>query len=412
MPKWQWILKQFTSRLWWRATIFCLIGILTAFFAVLFKDFIPPHISRTVGAEAVDAILGILASSMLAVTTFSLSTMVAAYAAASSSATPRATKLLLEDSTTQNALSVFIGSFLYSLVGIIALQIGVYGESGRLILFVVTLAVIFIIIAMLLQWMDHLSRLGRVGDTIDLVEIATQKAIKQRLKKPCLGGTPLVDYKPKPSHVALKHPDIGYIQHMDMQQLSELAEDYNIQIFIHALPGVFNDSNKALLYVSKPLDDATYETLRNVFSINGDRSFDQDPRYGLIVLSEVASRALSPAVNDPGTAIDVIGTVVRVLASWVSNDAPIEVEYPRIHVPAIKIADLFDDTFTSIARDGAGIIEVGIRLQKAFASLAAISVDKEYSSQAKMHSTLAFKRASQALKLEEDINRLASYTLK
>lgn len=216
MPKWQWILRHFKGKLWLRATVFCGVGIFTALIAFFVKDYIPEDISRKVGADAVGTILNILASSMLAVTIFSLSTMVAAYAAASSSTTPRATRLLLEDSTAQNALSVFIGSFLYSLVGIIALNMGIYGNGGRLVLFVMTLGVIFIITAMLLKWIDHLSRLGRVGETIDLVEKAAARAIKQRLKRPYLGGTQLKKYEKSPSHYAITHPQIGYVQHIDM----------------------------------------------------------------------------------------------------------------------------------------------------------------------------------------------------
>jgi len=125
---------------------------------------------------------------MLVVTVFSLSTMVAAYATVSASATPRATELLLKDSVAQNALSTFIGSFLFSLVGIIALHMGVYGQSGRLVLFLATLGVVFIIIAVLLQWVDYLSRLGRVGETINVVEKAARTAIRQRIEEPCLGG--------------------------------------------------------------------------------------------------------------------------------------------------------------------------------------------------------------------------------
>jgi len=61
---------------------------------------------------------------------FSVSTMVAAYGAATSNVTPRATRLLMEDNTSQNVLGTFIGSFLFSLVGIIALGTGLYGAAG------------------------------------------------------------------------------------------------------------------------------------------------------------------------------------------------------------------------------------------------------------------------------------------
>src|SRR3546814_17845649 len=97
---------------------------------------------------------------MLAVTTFSLSTRVAAYGAASSGVTPRATTLVIEDTTTQNALATFIGSFLFSLVGIIALSTGAYGVQGRVLLFAVTIGVVILIVYMLLRWINHLSKLG------------------------------------------------------------------------------------------------------------------------------------------------------------------------------------------------------------------------------------------------------------
>lgn len=92
---------------------------------------IPESVSVKVGAEAVDNILNILASSMLAVTTFSLSIMVTAYGSTTTNVTPRATRLVVEDVTTQNVLATFIGSFLFSLVGIIALNMGAYGERGE-----------------------------------------------------------------------------------------------------------------------------------------------------------------------------------------------------------------------------------------------------------------------------------------
>ena len=157
----RWATHRLTKRLWFRASLFSLLGVATALLAVVFKDFVPESLPTRIGADAVDKILGIIASSMLAVTTFSLSTMVTAYGAASSGVTPRATTLVMEDTTTQNALATFIGSFLFSLVGIIALSTGAYGEAGRVVLFAVTILVILLVIGTLLRWIDHLSRLRR-----------------------------------------------------------------------------------------------------------------------------------------------------------------------------------------------------------------------------------------------------------
>ena len=104
--KWQWWLNQIVRRIWFRATLFSVGGVVTALLAVAFSSYIPAELPAKIGADAVDKILGIIASSMLTVTTFSLSTMVAAYSAATNNVTPRATKLVMEDSTTQNVLAM------------------------------------------------------------------------------------------------------------------------------------------------------------------------------------------------------------------------------------------------------------------------------------------------------------------
>ena len=174
-----WLLRQFKKQIWVRATMFSLAAVATALLAAIAEPYIPYDINLTLAAGSVDNILNILAASMLAVTTFSLSIMVSAYSAAASNVTPRSTKLLLGDSVAQNTLATFIGSFLFSIVGIIGLAAGVYGDQGRVILFVATLAVLFIITATLLRWIEQLGKFGRVGDTINRVEKAASEPADQ-----------------------------------------------------------------------------------------------------------------------------------------------------------------------------------------------------------------------------------------
>jgi uncharacterized membrane protein len=113
---------------------------------------------------------------------------------------------------------------------------------------------------------------------------------------------------------------------------------------------------------------------------------------------------LSPAVNDPGTAINVIGTLLRLFAVWSEphkdEDKP-EPKYDRVHVPEVSVHDMFDDAFTATARDGAGVVEVAMRLQKALHSLTRIG-DSDMRNAAQYHQKLALKRAQIALNIEED----------
>ncbi|EKR3224494.1 DUF2254 domain-containing protein, partial [Salmonella enterica subsp. enterica serovar Typhi] len=81
-------------------------------------------------------------------------------------------------------------------------------------------------------------------------------------------------------------------------------------------------------------------------------------------------RALSPAVNDPGTAIDVIGRGVRILSAYAQNKSDeIEVKYPSVHVAPLQNNDLLEDFFSPVARDGASMREIQIRVLKGLSML-------------------------------------------
>ncbi|WP_247658193.1 DUF2254 domain-containing protein [Aquabacter sp. L1I39] len=415
-------MAQLTRRLWVRATLLGVLGILAAMLAAVAERYIPWTIPGSIGSDAVDSLLAIIASSMLSVTTFSLSVMVSAYGSATSNVTPRATKLLIEDPLTQNVLATFIGSFLFSIVGLIVLKTGAYGDRGRVVLFVVTIAVIALVVVSLLRWIDHLTRLGRVGETTDRVEDATRRAIKARLRDPCLGGTPLrAEAKAPPaSALAVLADRIGYILHIDMPALSRLCEEYDTDMVLNAVPGTFVYPHVPLAYILHPgkVDSRKPEEADDLqaavcaaFSLGDERSFDQDPRFGLAVMSEIGCRALSPGVNDAGTAIDVIGRVTRLLSLWADGPAQERdgegegPEFPRIHVPPLKTADLFEDSFMLMARDGAGLIEVQLRLQKCLLALSRMG-DDAFKAAARLQSRMALDRAEAALGLEVDKARL------
>lgn len=421
IARWQWLLTQMTKRLWFRAGLFSLLGILTALTAVIFKGYIPIELPGQIGADAVDTILSIIASSMLAVTTFSLSTMVTAYGAASTETTPRATTLVMEDTTTQNALATFIGSFLFSLVGIITLSTGAYGAQGRVILFAVTIAVVILIVYTLLRWIDHLSTLGRVGETIDRVEAATIKALIARRRLPYLGGCAYADrLKLDLPGCKILSREVGYVQHIDVHALEAFAQKHAVLVYLEILPGSFVNEGELLAQVvtadADRIDEAHAKRILSAVTIGTRRTFEHDPRFGLSVLSEVASRALSPAVNDPGTAIDIIGRGVR---AFNAQAKPLDPGKPQtvcrcVHLRGLSMEDMFDDFFSPIARDGAGLIEVNIRLIKALSSLAQSNRDL-YGDVCASHLGIVQERAEAALSLKADRARLkaciAAYNL-
>lgn len=408
LTKLGWKLLLLSRALWMRTLAFAILAVLTALIAIALKGVIPVSVAGMIGAEAVDKILSILASSMLAVTTFSLSVMVSAHSAAANNLTPRATRLMMEDSTTLNALATFVGSFVFSLAGIIALSTGLYGEQGRVVLFIVTVAVVVLIVGTILLWINHLARLSRVSEIAEQVEGAARAAIVRRSEHPWLDANRLDSLDDIPETAfTITAADIGYIQHIDIQALNHWASEREAQLYITCLPGSFVHPNRAILYCSQVCDEGAYRTLQKAFTLGDTRSFDQDPRFGLLVMAEIASRALSPGINDPGTAIEILGRGVRLISQWrVTPDdiSDIDVPYPCIWVPRIELDELFVDFFSPIARDGASLIEVQIRLQKSLAALNDIGAP--FSEPARRMALRALAQAEQTLSFTPDITTL------
>jgi len=401
------IIKHFRERLWIKPLIVCVLSIAAVFLANLMDMTELGRFLPEITEESTETLLRIMASSMLMMATFAVASMVAAYSSASRSATPRSFPLIIADDVSQNALSVFIGAFIFSVVALVAMMNGLYvGRGSHFILFSLTIVVLAIVIVTFIRWVDNIARLGRLGHTITKVEAAAAEAIQKRQSAPRLGGVAAFGF---PDAGRAVFGAIGYVQHVDIAALQARAVQSGLRIVVAALPGTFCTPDRPVAWVIREATDSVSDedakAVADTFVIGDSRIFDQDPRFGLLVLSEIASRALSPAVNDPGTAIGVTGTLVRLFVMWNERgkaDDVYAVQFDRVAVPELSLADMFDDAFTGIARDGAGNVEVVVWLLKALGSLA-VAGDATMRDNALRHARLAVIRAEKALKISEDI---------
>lgn len=395
------------EKLWIKPLVTCVLSIMIVFLIKQVDYYEIDQFFPEINKNSIEMLLSIIASSMLAIATFAVGSMVSAYNSASRTATPRSFPLIISDDESQNALSTFIGTFIFSVIALMVLKNGYYGKSARFMIFALTLIVLGVVIVTFVRWVDSIARLGRLSRIINKVEKATDDALQRKRLAPTLGGVPTGQLKPVGQVVYGN--SIGYVQRIDMTGLQGTAERLQLQIMVDALPGTFVAPGRALAYVttdSRSLSEKDTDQIAKMFLIGGDRTFDEDPQFGLVVLSEIAIRALSPAVNDPGTAIDVIGTLVRLFTHWsktVEDDDSRDFKYDRVMVPEISLWDMFDDAFNAIARDGAGAIEVVVRLQKAFHALALIG-DPKIREVAMFQARLALARAELSLDLPEDLD--------
>jgi len=401
--------SRLNERLWVKPLLLCVLSFGGTFIAMLADTLGLSSVAPDITLDSIESLLTIMASSMLVIATFAVGSMVAAYASASTGATPRSIPLVIADDVTQNALSAFIGAFIFSIVSLITLKNDTFDAAGRFAVFALTLLVFAIVIITFVRWVDRIARLGRVVNTIEKAEKAAGDALNRRRHAPSLGALTAFPHQAAQGGVQVCASQVGYVQHIDLETLQRCAEAHDCRVTVAALPGTFVHTHFPLLSIvgdTQPGKTLETEAFCSAFTIGSSRTFEDDPRFGLLALSEIADKALSPGINDPGTAINVIGTLVRLLTLWqspVEKDALQAITYDRVAVPELLIDDLFDDAFTAIARDGADMVEVSLRLQKALNALAA-SDDQAMAAAAKNHSRRALARSEHAMPLQDDID--------
>lgn len=402
------------EKLWVKPLLLCLVSLVAVAVAHLADRLAPGLRLPDISADTLETLLRIISSSMLVIAVFAAGSMLSAYASAGSVATPRSLAVVVSDDVSQYALSTFIGAFIFGIVALIALMNGLYGRTGRFALFLLTLVVFAVVVLSFVTWVDRIARLGRVTNTISRVEVVAARALHDRALRPTLDALPLQEGETARSS-AVFAAGVGYLQRIDLGALQLLAESVGAQVAVASLPGAFITPTRALAHLWRPdrngaLSEEVLQQAAATFLIGDRRTFDDDPRFGLVVLSEIASRALSPAVNDPGTAIHVIGTFVRLFSDWgqISLErqraAAAAPRYDRIRLPELALQDLLDDAFQALARDGAAALEVGLWLQKGLQrpSLLPLPGLREA---AMGQARLALQHGEQALRLEAERQR-------
>ena len=116
----------------------------------------------------------------------------------------------------------------------------------------------------------------------------------------------------------------GYIRYVDIGHLIALAKAYRVCVQLERRVGQFVPAGVPLMRVSRadrvPADRALH--LLAAFDIGPTRTLQQDVEFGVIQIVDIALRAMSPAVNDPSTAISCVDQLSRIMILWISRVPP------------------------------------------------------------------------------------------
>lgn len=404
-----------SNRVWIGPALTVLVGISLCGLAWVADRIVDEDRVPHVAVEGVENILSIISSSMLTVATFALGTLVTALAFAATNATPRATELLIRDEGGRAAISAFIGSFVFAVIAETALSFEIYGPVGQLALLILTLAVLAYLVGRLVLFVRTMTRLGRMSDTTDRIAAATRASLRRYRRHPYPAPTREFD-EISDDCEKIAFTKTGYVTHFDIDHLVGIARHLGVTLHVQVRPGAFVTPGQTAVVVETPpstnLTDSQRSTIIETFVVAAGRSFDHDPRFGFLTLSEVAQRALSPAVNDSGTAIAVANAVAALILNPdhdrpptphdqslapISNLATIE----GVTVVRLNEAEFVHDAFAPIIRDGASNVQLLERLLKLLAAIAT-NTDGAMSEAAIAEGAVLLERARMTLSLTSE----------
>jgi uncharacterized membrane protein len=336
----------------------------------LFPSRQDPQIAQT--------ILAGIAGSIMTVVSIVFAILLMTLTLASTQFSPRILVNFVRDRTTQWTLGLFLGTFSYCMAGLPAARAMPQPFSP-----VATVAGAMLLALLCVGWLiffiNHISHSVSVNQIIDRIARETEEVIDELMP---LSRTP--HYEPSLPTVpsgedesALVNEISGYIRFVDVKRLVYLARSHGIRIRLQRRIGHFIPAGTTLLFVTRPerLTRDLVTELRGAVDIGPTRTLQQDVEFGIIQIVDIALRAISPAVNDPSTAISCIDQLSRILIRWIGRVPPASHSYNPPHVlrlvlPWISFEGLLDTAFEQIRHYAANDLAVSLRLLRALGDVA------------------------------------------
>ncbi|MPR36262.1 DUF2254 domain-containing protein [Salmonirosea aquatica] len=304
------------------------------------KSQLPPYISLK-DASTARSIISAIVSGVISLTVFSFSMVMIVLNQAASQLSNRVLNRLIGNRFQQIVLGIYIGTIVFALFLLTAIRdidSGIYIPAlSTYLLILLTIFDIFLFI----YFLHYITQSVKYEVIINRIYEDTKNVMESACVLPQQPTEPIAL---KGSHYVLANSS-GIYEGFDTESLVKLADEHDCLFFALHTPGTFVLQGLPLLQVSKPIGpDAQQEAARAV-RLNTSESVEENFFYGMRQLSEIGMKALSPGINDPGTAIIATRALFQLLAFRISH-FPENVVRNRAQQVRILIKELtFDDMF-------------------------------------------------------------------
>jgi len=346
---------------------------------VLFPSHADPQVAQV--------ILAGIAASIMTVVSIVFAILLMTLTLASMQFSPRIIVSFSRDRVTQWTLGIFLGTFSYCMAALPAAH-SLPQPFAPVATVLGAMVLALVCVGLLLFFIHHISQAISVNHIVDRIAAETEAMIDEIMPWPHRLNRHLKDtepLRPNPSEVAVLSVVSGYIRFVDTRRLVALAKHYHVTIRVLRRVGHFVPAGIPLMMVSKGkrlLPEGVAELLI-ALDFGPTRTLQQDVEFGVLQIVDIALKAISPAVNDPTTAINCVDQLSRILIRFASREPPEDLLYDppgivRASIGWIHFERLLEAAFEQIRMYSKTDVAVSLRLLRALGDIAASTPDVEF----------------------------------
>ena len=322
------------------------------------------------------AIFSAVGSGMIALTgiVFSLAFVMVQFSATAYS--PRLVLWLARDPVLWHAVGLFSATFLYSLAAIAWVDRS-GAERTPFVSGWLVIALLLASVGMFIALIEKISLL-QVSRMLAFTTDRGRRVIEKTYPPlTTVATTPdRSEYQKLPVTHILHHAGApGTVQALDVAALLALSKASGAVIFVVVAVGDTVLGGTEMLRVFGGQRAVDEDGLRKAFQLGSERTFDQDPKYAIRLLVDIAIRALSPAINDPTTAVQALDHLEDLLRRLGGRRLEIgalrDESGLRVVIPYPTWSDFLALAFDEIRHCGATSVQVMRRMKALIADLIA-----------------------------------------
>lgn len=261
--------------------------------------------------ETARTILGSLLAAVVSITVFGFSMMMVVVNQTSSNYSPKVVEMLSTQRSNQYVLGIYLGSIIFTLI--MMMHIDSKPSSPEIpqagLLFNMLLAVYCILL--FLKFIHNISRAVRITSIIEKIFNKTKQSINNNKLAQLVSTN--INTDNWTVHQA-KHS--GYFQVLRTTSLLKLLKKHDLIINVLPKVGTYYLDESPLFAINRNVDPKVVDEIRSAFVTYSGEAIAENPMYGIRQLREVAVKALSPGINDPGVAVLCIDYIAELLSIW------------------------------------------------------------------------------------------------